>query len=180
MSSTPEALLKRGFEARKQHRRLEARQLFMEAVKAARAANDPASLAQAFTELGRIERDMHELDAARQRYEDAASVYRRLDEPLRLAHTVRHIGDILQDAGHLKQAAPCYIEALEIYRAREDTPALDLANAIRGFALLKGETGAREEAIALWREARSLYAQMDVQAGVADCEERIARLSRIA
>lgn len=180
MSSTPEVLLKRGFEARKAHRRLEAQQFFMEAVKAARAANEPSSLAQAFTELGRVAREMHELDTARQRYEDAASVYRRLNEPLRLAHTVRHVGDILQDAGHLKQAAPYYAEALEIYRSHEDTPPLDLANAIRGFALLRGESGAEEEAIALWREARNLYVTVDVPAGVADCDERIARLSHVA
>ena len=97
-------------------------------------------------------------------------------DPLRLAHTVRHVGDILREDKQLEPAGPCYREALEIYRAHEDTPPLDLANAIRGYALLKAETGERQDAIALWQEAGELYAQVHVEAGVAESERRVALL----
>jgi tetratricopeptide (TPR) repeat protein len=78
----------------------------------------------------------------------------------------------------LEQAAPHYNEALEIYRSHARTPPLDLANAIRGFALLKGNTGDTEEAKQLWQEARDLYAQVGVEAGVAGADAQIARLTR--
>jgi tetratricopeptide (TPR) repeat protein len=180
VDGTPETLLNRGLQARREHRIADARRSFEDAITAARQGRDAPTLAQALIEMGRLERDQHELNAARRYYEDAANIYRTLNNPLRLAHTVRHVGDILQDAGKLSHAGPCYREALEIYRAHEQPPPVDLANTIRGYALLKGELRETREAIALWREARELYAAAHVQAGVLDCEEQIARLSRIA
>jgi tetratricopeptide (TPR) repeat protein len=152
----------------------------VDAAIAARRDNDLAALARTLIETGRLERSRHRLDAARRYYEEAVAAYRKLDEPLRLAHTIRHVGDILQDAGQLVPAEPCYVEALAIYRQHPETPPLDLANAIRGFALLKGECSDIEVALALWRQARELYAAVKVQAGVEDCDRQIARLSRVA
>jgi len=158
----------------------DAKRIFAEAVEAARLSKDRPWLARAYTELGRIERDLHETAPALLHYKEAAAVYRRLDEPLRLAHTVRHVGDILRGDGQLEPAGPCYREALEIYRAHPETPSLDLANAIRGFALLQEEIGENQEAVALWREAHELYAAVNVQAGVDEGDRRIERLSRVA
>jgi tetratricopeptide (TPR) repeat protein len=180
VESTSETLLKQGHEARKEHRLTDARRSFEAAIVAARQGNDPPMLAQALIEIGRLERDQHELDSAYRYYKDAAKIYRTLDEPLRLAHTVRHVGDILQDAGQMKRAGPYYREALQIYRAQAETPPLDMANAIRGYALLQGEFGEKESAIALWREARILYAAVQVQAGVEDCDHQLARLTNVA
>jgi len=177
MSSRAETLLMQGHQARREHRLGDARRIFAEAVEAARLSKDRPWLAQAYTELGRVERDLRETDAALLHYEEAATVYRRLDDPLRLAHTVRHVGDILSESGQLQAAGPRFREALEIYRAHPETPALDLANALRGYALLQEELGERQEAVALWREARELYAAVKVQAGVDEGDRRIARLS---
>ena len=180
MSSRAETLLMQGHQARRERRMDDAKRIFAEAVDAARLSKDRPWLAQAYTELGRVERDLREIDAAKRHYEDAAAVYRRLDEPLRLAHTVRHVGDILRGDGQLEQAGPCYRGALEIYRAHPETPPLDLANAVRGYALLQEEIGETTEALALWREARELYAAVNVQAGVDEGDRRIERLSRVA
>jgi hypothetical protein len=73
-------------------------------------------------------------------------------------------------------AEPCYHEALTIYRAHKETPPLDLANAIRGLALLKSNAGEVEEARALWAEARDLYAAVNVEAGVKESSRRLALL----
>jgi tetratricopeptide (TPR) repeat protein len=170
---TPETLLKQGYQARRENRLAEAKALFAEAVNLCREAGDRAMLARAFTGLGQIESDLHESSAALGHYEDAVAIYRTLGDPLILAHTVRHIGDILRRQGKLELAAPCYCEALEIYRAKEQTPPLDLANAIRGYALLKGEAGESEEAKRLWQEAGSLYAAVGVEAGVAEAQRRM-------
>jgi tetratricopeptide (TPR) repeat protein len=177
MDTSPSALIKQGYQARRERRPDEARQCFAEAVELCREGNDPALLAQALTGLGQIERDLHHGDAALKCYEQAVDLYRTLDEPLRLAHTVRHVGDILQNGGQFQQAAPCYEEALGIYRGHEETPPLDLANALRGFALLHGELGHAEEAKRLWQEAKGLYALVEVQAGVDESEAQIHRLT---
>jgi tetratricopeptide (TPR) repeat protein len=71
---------------------------------------------------------------------------------------------------------PHYNEALEIYRSHVQTPPLDLANALRGFALLQANLGKTEEAKQLWQEARDLYADQDVQAGVDEADRQIAHL----
>ena len=68
-------------------------------------------------------------------------------------------------------------EALAIYRAHPETQPLDLANAIRSMAVLKQETGDRRRAIALWSEARELYASLQVDAGVKECTARLAMLA---
>jgi tetratricopeptide (TPR) repeat protein len=176
MVVTPDALIKQGYQARRDRCPDEARRRFAEAVDLCRAGDDHALMAQALTGLGQIERDLHHVAAAVTCYEQAADLYRTLNEPLRLAHTVRHVGDILQGEGQFQLAAPCYEEALEIYRRHQETPPLDLANALRGFALLKGDTGHAEEATLLWQEAKSLYALVEVQAGVDESDAQIHRL----
>jgi len=59
-------------------------------------------------------------------------------------------------------AGACYHEALGIYRSHAETPpldlALDLANAIRGLAILKSDTADAEAARALWRK-REIFTQ---------------------
>ncbi len=148
----------------------------VEAVALARRAQDPLQLAKTLTALGQIERDLHHADEALQHYEEAAAIYRAANVPLMLAHTVRHVGDIHRHKGRPKLAEPCYVEALAIYRAHPETSALDLANTIRGLALLKGDLGETQQAKALWEEARELYASVNVEAGVKESSRRLALL----
>jgi tetratricopeptide (TPR) repeat protein len=108
----------------------------------------------------------------------AVARLRKVDDPLRLAHAVRHLGDAYYYAGRVSLADSCYIEALLIYRRHERTPPLDLANAIRSFAVLKDHVGATEEAKRLWEEARELYVTINVTSGVAESAARLALLAR--
>jgi tetratricopeptide (TPR) repeat protein len=87
------------------------------------------------------------------------------------------VGDILRNQGQLELAVPHYQEALAIYRSHPQTPPLDLANAIRGYALLKAGIGDITEAKQLWQEAGRLYAKVGVQAGVTESEAQIAHLT---
>ncbi|MDP9120072.1 MAG: hypothetical protein M3O15_01695 [Acidobacteriota bacterium] len=75
-------------------------------------------------------------------------------------------------------AEPCYHEALALYRAHPPTRPLDLANALRGLAVLKDDAGETEAAIPLWQEAHDLYLALDVPPGVAESAARLARLAR--
>jgi tetratricopeptide (TPR) repeat protein len=112
------------------------------------------------------------------KYRLAVAILRKVDDPLRLAHAVRHLGDAYNHEQRAALAEPCFVEALSIYRGNELTRPLDLANAIRGFAVLKDYVGADAEAIALWQEAHDLYVAVNVASGVAESAARLARLAR--
>ena len=177
MSDASDKLLKQAFQARRENRLADARRDLVEAVEICRRAGIPIDLAKALTGLGKIERDLQHSDAARQHYEEAVAIYREEGDTLRLAHTVRHVADIHRHDGNRALAERCYQEALEIYRGHERTPPLDLANAIRGLAILKDDAGERTEAGSLWEEARELYTATQVEAGVAESNRRLARLA---
>jgi tetratricopeptide (TPR) repeat protein len=107
----------------------------------------------------------------------AVANLRKVDDPLRLAHAVRHLGDAYYYAKQPAQAEPCYLEALSIYRRHQNRRSLDLANAIRSFAVLKDEIGAADEAKCLWQEAHDLYLAVNVAAGIAESAARLALLA---
>jgi tetratricopeptide (TPR) repeat protein len=162
--------------ARKEHRLADAHRDLNEAVKLCRQSGERRNLVRALKALGQIERDLGQGDAARPLYEEAVTICREDGDPLMLAHTIRHLGDILQDAECLAEAETCYQEVLQLYRAHKTDP-LDLANAIRPFAILKEATGKAEAARSLWEEARELYTAVNVQVAVAECSAHLARLS---
>jgi tetratricopeptide (TPR) repeat protein len=107
-------------------------------------------------------------------YEEAVALYRETGEPLVLAHVVRHLGDVYQEQERPDLAEPCYNEALRLYRDHEQALPLDVANAIRSMAVLRWEQ-TRE----LWKEARDLYANLSVEAGVEESAGRLEALSKI-
>jgi len=176
MSSALEELIASGYKARKERRTEQAKEIFSEAVRLSRNAADPLLLASALTGLGQIERDRDNNNAALQHYREAVGILKGEPNQLRFAHTTRHLADILREDGSAAEAAVCYEEALKVYREHSETPILDLANTLRGFALLKGGIGQNERASFLWQEARSLYEAVNVQAGVEESERQIARL----
>ena len=170
---TPEMLLEQGREAKREHRLEAARSLFQQALE---RSDDGGLSAKLYEELAYVERSLRELDAAREHYLRSSEIYRSLGNPLKTAHTMRHAADILREQGKLEQAESFYGEALEIYRRQKETPPLDLANAIRGYALLKEETGERAQALNLWREARDLYELIGIDAGIVESAARIKSL----
>ncbi|MGB7761633.1 MAG: tetratricopeptide repeat protein [Bryobacteraceae bacterium] len=177
MSDAPHDLIASGYEARRRGRLDDARRLFSEAVEHCRGAADQAVLARSLTGLGQAERDLKNNVQALQYYGEAARIYRSLPDPLLFAHTIRHVGDILRHEGSMEQARTCYEDALAVYRDHADTPVLDLANSLRGFALLSVDAGETERAKALWQEARALYFAANVQPGVQESDAQIERLA---
>jgi tetratricopeptide (TPR) repeat protein len=178
MYSVPDDFITSGYEARREGRLEDARRLFAKAVESSRGLAEQALLAKSLTGLGQIERDLKNNAQALQRYREAASIYRSLPDQLRFAHTIRHVADILRNEGSIEQARPCYEVALRIYREHTETSPLDLANAIRGFALLRADAGETEQAKGLWQEARSLYRAADVEPGVQESDAQIERLAK--
>lgn len=171
-------LLSDASHARLEHRFGDARRDLKEAVKSCRRNKDQHRLARALAALGRIEHDLHNDDVALHFYEEAVEIHRALNNPLKVAHSVRHIADILRHMKRFAAARSSYAEAVGIYRAQKETPPLDLANTLRGFALLKEALNENTEAKALWKEAGILYAEANVEAGVLESARRLAKLEK--
>ena len=178
MSEQSEKLRLRAVAARRENRLDDAKRDLVEAIAICRAGRDEVDLAKALVGLAQIESDLHHVAEALENYEEAVVIYRKKDDSQRLAHTIRHIGDIHRRQQRADLAEPCYREALDLYRRDETTPQLDLANALRGFAILKDDMGDLLEAKPLWEEARELYAAVDVKEGVAESSRRLALLTR--
>jgi tetratricopeptide (TPR) repeat protein len=123
-------------------------------------------------------RDAHRLDEAAQHYAAALAVCRVNGDALRVAHTARHLGDIQRERGLHDQAEALFEDAIALYRGSTETKVLDLANALRPLALLHETLGNAERAGRLWREARTLYAAINVTAGVSECDARLAARGR--
>jgi tetratricopeptide (TPR) repeat protein len=113
--------------------------------------------------------------AARARYAAAAKIYRDQNDLLAYAHTIRHIADIYRQESNFVEAKPLYEESLEIYHSNLGTKILDLANALRPYALLNEAQGNLELARKLWEEARQLYASVRVEPAVSECDVHIKK-----
>lgn len=178
MSESIDHLFAEATRARLEQRFGDARRELTEAVNISRKSKDQHRLARALAALGQIERDLHNDEVALHLYEESVENYRALNDALKFAHALRHVADILRHMGRLPSAATAYVEALRIYHDHEDTRLLDLANAMRGFALLKEALGENAEARALWEKAGSLYAEVNVESGVAESARRVALLGK--
>jgi tetratricopeptide (TPR) repeat protein len=174
--TTPAEWITSGYQARRDQRPDDARNCFSRALQLSRASDDKLHKAQAHAGLGQIERDRKNIGAALMHYQVAVELLRKQPDSLILAHTIRHVADILLDEGTLEPAQRHYEEALSIYCAHEATPPLDLANALRGYALLMEESGKIEEATMLWRQAHALYEQLEIEAGLTECRSHMAFL----
>ena len=179
--SSPAELISLARRARHEHRLADAKDCFKRAVDAIRNAGDKALLADALCGLGQIERDQGNGKAALEHDREAVGLRRSGGDTPALAHTIRHVADILREQESAAKAAPYYEKAISIYRSHPDTTPLDLANAIRGLALLKASSASpgtqeEEQAILLWREAAGLYEQAGVSPGIAECRQQIAFL----
>ncbi len=166
-------LIKRAAQARRENRLSDAYRDAEEAVRLSRLAGTRAGLSRALMMLGQIERDEDRAEHALPYYQEALSLCREEGDSLRLAHTVRHLADLHRGACRLDLAASCYDEALTLYRTDQRTSPLDLANAVRGFALLKDGRGETEEGRRLWAEACALYLAGGVEEGVEECRARL-------
>lgn len=156
---------------------LRAREDLEAAVAICREKKTPPELAQALHLLANVEHDIGRDDAAETLREEAVSLCRMVGEPFQLAHKVRHLGDLRRQFGRLEEAAACYDEALQLNRENDDPPMPDFANAANNYAHLKDVMDLPADALALWREARELYGEIDLTAGVDECSKHIERLS---
>src|ERR1700724_1804499 len=173
MNETFKELFARGYQARREDRLADSRAIFIEAVRKASIEADRPSLAEALSGLAQAERDIGNPEAASHHYANAAVLYRQGGPPTRLAYAIRHEADVLREMCRPAEAEPLYREAEEIYRQLGEKATPDLANTIRGLALVNESAAKMDASKALWQEGRELYAKCNVEAGVAECDEKL-------
>jgi tetratricopeptide (TPR) repeat protein len=170
-------MLRRGFLARRADSPADARREFSQAISLSRQLGSKRLLISALNGLAQIARDSGQTVEAVPLYEEAVSHSRGIGNGVLLAHTIRHLGDAHQDLDHLVQAEACYREALSLYRGSNATRRLDLANAVRPYALLKERTGYDSEARELWTEAHRLYSSVNARAGIDESASHLRELA---
>ncbi len=175
MAETYQEQFARGYQARREDRLADSRAIFLKAVRSAAEEGDRPSLAEALSGLGQAERGIGNLEAARHHYAGAAVLYRQIGPPERLAYAIRHEADILREACLPTEAEPLYLEAEGVYRQQGEVAALDLANTLRGLALVNESLGRRDASRLLFEQARELYAKCNVEAGVAECNKKLSK-----
>lgn len=176
MSHAADELMAQAVEAKKSRRFDLARAALVRAVELLRRESDPLALAQALRELGEVERSLPDTDGGIGAYEEAVAIFQQHGAELKLAHTVRHLADIHRHGRRVEEADRCYQMALDLYRKYTEASTLDVANALRGAALLKELDGDTEQAIALWSEATRLYEKADIAKAVDEGSRRLAHL----
>ncbi len=127
------------------------------------------------------ERKAGRLEQARSLYEQSVNLMLEgAVSPGLLAHTVRHLGDVCAEAGDLESAERHIRHALATCTEfPEDAPPLDIANAIRSLAVVRGRAGAIDEARQLWTDARNRYAALGIEEGVAGTTRQLQRLGAV-
>ena len=138
---TLKELLAHGYGARAENDPAESRAAFFEAVRKASLEADRPSLAEALCGLAQAERDIGALGPASHQYANATVLYREIGPPARLAYALRHEADVLREMCRPADAEPLYLEAETIYRQLGGQAVLDLANTLRGLALVNESTG---------------------------------------
>ena len=133
--------------------------------------------------LGRIAHIDRQIAADQDQWELAAEYgwkaieyYKNASEPLKTAHALRHQADIMCHLDCGIEAHALYQKALELYRHNEKTATIDLANALRAFALNLVDMGLKNKAKEMWQETAKLYAKIGLSDGVEEAQSWVDRL----
>ncbi len=122
-----------------------------------------------------IEADHDRFDKALSYSRKSVSFYERSKNPPRLAHATRHLADLECHLDMLTESYNHYKKALDHYR-QNNSPAMDLANTLRGLAILLEKSNDLDAAREAWKEARDIYDKYGIKEGVDEAEERLLKL----
>ncbi len=139
--------------------------------------DDDQSRGRIFAIYAQYDRDNGDLESALELSKRSLEFYEKSGNQQRIAHSARHIADIQSGLGKYSEAEVNYQKALRIYRESPETDTLNLANAIRPYGILLKERGRIDEAKTLLTEAKKLYQEVDIQAGVDEMQSQLSELS---
>jgi tetratricopeptide (TPR) repeat protein len=137
-----------------------------------------------YNTLGRIshvymqfESDHDNLPKALEFCQQSLRFYQKANNSDKIAHSTRHIADLQRELGNDADSESNYREAIGIYKANSQTNIGDLANALRGFALVLEKRGKSSEAKTAWQKTKELYEACNLQAGVDEANQKLDSLA---
>lgn len=172
-----QSLLSKADSARKENRLEEAQKNIVSAIEMSGRISDMGLFIQALNDLARIRRDLGNSASSIAAYQELANLQEKNKDQPGLAHTIRHLGDIHMDEGLYDVAEVYYKKSISIYKTDKQTPSLDHANALRGYALLLIQKDKKKEAVSHWKKAKDLYEKCRIATGVEECDHFIEKLT---
>jgi len=144
-------------------------------------ASDQDLLGRVFHIYMQFEYDQDEFEAALGLARQSLSHYENSGgNPNQLAHTRRHMADLMLHLDRLESAEKEYLQVIQIYRSAANFHEMDLANALRGYALLLEKKNRSKEAVIVWKEARGLYDKYKIAEGVQEADQHLEKLSGLS
>ena len=92
--------------------------------------------------------------------------------------STRHLANLQRALGNDADSESNYREAIGIYKADSQTRIGDLANALRGFALVFEKRSKISQAKTAWEETKELYQSCNLQAGIDEANRKLDSLQR--
>ncbi|KAH7090913.1 hypothetical protein BKA62DRAFT_94091 [Auriculariales sp. MPI-PUGE-AT-0066] len=133
--------------------------------------------AQCTHSLGQIQLERGNLSAAQSELQSALSAFESLGSQLGATQCTQLLGEVMRRQGNYGPAESLLTAALEAFTRLESRS--DLANCHRSFGLLNRDQNRTREALASFENARDMYKEMGLQAGVADCNSQIQDLPNL-
>lgn len=138
--------------------------------------DDYDSLGRIFHVYMQLEYDQDNFSTALKYCQKSLEYYRKTDDSSKIAHSLRHVADLQREMGQDASSESNYREVIDIYRTISKMNAGNLANALRGFALVLEQRDKITEAISVWEETRELYKKCGIQAGVSEAGDKLESL----
>jgi len=138
--------------------------------------DDYDSLGRVFHVYMQLEHDQGNFSIALDLCQKSLEYYRKTNDPANIAHSLRHVADLQREMGQDVDSESNYREVINIYRTNPKLNVGNLANALRGFALVLEQRDKITEAISTWEETKDLYQKCGIQAGVDEAEGKLESL----
>lgn len=139
-----------------------------------------------YDHLGRVFHIYMQFESDHHNYEDALKLehralayYQKGEDTGKIAHAIRHVADLQSQLGRTKEAVENYEKAIKTYRSPESNSDMDLANALRGYAIALEKSGEKKDALKTWKEVKGLYGKYDIQEGVDEASHSIQKIKKI-
>lgn len=129
----------------------------------------------ALLSLARARRLEGKPDEALSLYRQASAVARGTGDMPALVHALRHVSDLERERDP-REASRVAEEAIEICQAYPGWSQLEHANALRLQALALAAVNEHAKSLEAWKQARTLYDEAGIAAGVAECDAQLGAL----
>ena len=140
--------------------------------------NDHAFYGRIFHIYMQIESDHNNYKKALDYCEQALDYYQKTNDQTVIAHSTRHMADLLVQLANYTEAKKHYDSSIQLYRDNQNSSPLDLANALRGYAICLESLEDLDDASKAWGEVMDLYQALEIEQGVDEAKQHIDHLRK--